>query len=71
MSVRNLSRGLAGLLIASLVFPKSAYAYIDPMSGSIILQALAAGLLAALFVFKRFWYRVTDTCRRIWHRFVH
>lgn len=71
MTVRAWSQLLAFLLIASLVFPRSAYAYIDPMSGSIILQALAAGVLAALLVFKRFWYRVTATCRRIWQRLVH
>jgi hypothetical protein len=41
------------------------------MSGSIILQALAAGFLAALFVFKRFWYHVADRCRRIWQRLLH
>ena len=61
---------LISLLLISVVFPSRAYAYIDPMSGSIILQAVAAGLLAALLFFKRFWYRLADAWRRIWHRFV-
>lgn len=67
----TLKRTLAILLLVSAVFPPAAYAYIDPMSGSIILQALAAGLLAALFMFKRFWVRVSVHCRRIWQRLVH
>ena len=61
-------RMILGLLVASAVFPRPAYAYIDPMSGSIILQALAAGFLAALFMLKRFWYRVAESFRRMWHR---
>lgn len=69
--MRTLLRALATLLILSVVFPPSAYAYIDPLSGSIILQALAAGLLAALLMFKRFWYHLTVRCRRIWDRLVH
>lgn len=70
-SMPVLLRVLAGLLIISFVFPRPAYAYLDPMSGSIILQAVAAGFLAALFVFKRFWYHVADRCRRIWQRLLH
>ena len=69
--MRTWLRLLATFLIVAVVFPTPAYAYIDPMSGSIILQALAAGLLAALLMFKRFWYQLTDRCRRIWQRLVH
>lgn len=67
----TLLRTLASLLIISLLVPRPAYAYLDPMSGSIILQALAAGFLAALLMFKRFWYQVADRCRRIWQRILH
>lgn len=59
------------LMLASAFAPSPAYAYIDPMSGSIIFQALAAGLLTALFMLKRFWYRIADVCRRVWHRIAH
>ena len=48
------------LLLASLVAPGPAYAYIDPMSGSLILQALAAGALAALLFVKRIWQRILE-----------
>jgi hypothetical protein len=70
-SMPILLRVFAGLLFISLVFPRPAYAYLDPMSGSIILQALAAGILAALLMFKRFWYHAADRCRRIWQRLLH
>ncbi len=34
-------------------------AYVDPLSGSVILQVLAAGLLGGMFVVKRFWSHIT------------
>lgn len=69
--MRIFLHALTTFVVVSAVFPPSAYGYIDPMSGSIILQALAAGLLAALLMFKRFWYHLIDRCRRIWQRLVH
>jgi hypothetical protein len=54
-----------GLLCTSAVFPARAHAYIDPVSGSIILQVLAAGVLAAAFTFKRFMYRIRHAARSI------
>ena len=41
-------------------------AYIDPVSGSIILQVLAAGALAGMFTVKRFWAHLRDRARRVW-----
>lgn len=46
------------LLLASVVVPEPAYGYIDPISGSIILQVVAAGFLAAVFSIKGLWRRV-------------
>jgi hypothetical protein len=54
----------AALLLASVVAPSSAYAYIDPLSGSAILQALAAGVLAGLFMMKSYWHRAKEALRR-------
>ena len=50
------------------VIPRTALAYIDPVSGSVLLQVLAAGLLAALFTIKRSWLGITTFLRRIWGR---
>jgi hypothetical protein len=58
----------ACLLLAMLVFPAPAHAYIDPVSGSIILQVLAAGALAAAFTFKRFAFKVRQFARGAWTR---
>jgi hypothetical protein len=46
----------SALLILSC--PREAHAYIDPGTGSYILQLLAAGVLAALFMLKVFWAKV-------------
>jgi len=50
----RITEGLA-LLIALSVIPQTAWAYIDPGTGSQILQILAAGLLTALFFIKTMW----------------
>ncbi len=46
------------LLITLLFSTESAYAYIDPGTGSILLQGLIAGIAAALVVIKLYWYKV-------------
>src|SRR6187401_723908 len=46
------------LILFLLVFNYDAKAYLDPGTGSIILQLLAAGLLSALFYFKSFWRKL-------------
>jgi len=43
------------LTILYLVAIKNTYAYIDPGSGSYLLQMIAAGLLSSIFVTKKFW----------------
>lgn len=40
------------------IFPKESYAYLDPGSGSYILQLLVASLLGLLFSLKLFWNRI-------------
>ncbi len=41
------------LLILIFLFPNTSYAYLDPGSGSLILQALLAGLAAVIAFFKK------------------
>ena len=38
--------------------------YIDPGTGSYLLQILAAGLFGALFALKLFWHRIVGLFRR-------
>ncbi|OGM21132.1 hypothetical protein A2714_05680 [Candidatus Woesebacteria bacterium RIFCSPHIGHO2_01_FULL_38_9] len=40
------------------IFPESARAYIDPGSGSYILQIVIAGLLGASFTVKLYWKKI-------------
>lgn len=41
-----------------LVFPQKAYAYLDPGTGSLILQMIIAGLLGASFAIKVYWKKI-------------
>lgn len=47
---------------------RNAYAYLDPGSGSYLLQILMAGLLAASFMFKSFWQGVIRFFSKIFSR---
>ena len=46
------------LLFVALVFPVTALAYLDPGTGSIILQGLIAAIAAGLVVIKAYWYKI-------------
>lgn len=48
--------------------PELVLAYLDPMSGSLILQAVIAGLLGGLVTMKRAGLTVRDACSRVWKR---
>jgi hypothetical protein len=56
------------LLLVSLAAPAGAHAYIDPTSGSVILQVAAAGILGALFTFKSWWSKAIALTRSGWRR---
>ena len=49
-----LSRLLVALPLALLVFQQPAHAYIDPATGSLILQGLVAFFVGAAFTLKTF-----------------
>jgi len=50
------------ILVSSLAFlamtTGQAFAYLDPGTGSIILQAIIAAVASSLFVVKMYWYRL-------------
>ncbi len=46
------------LLSAIVVLEKDAYAYLDPGTGSMMLQMLVAGLLGLAFTLKTYWQRI-------------
>lgn len=51
-------------LVAMLVFGNDAWAYIDPGSGSFLLQAIVGGLAAAVVFAGHLWRRMTRRLRR-------
>ena len=50
---------VALFMIAVVLLPEGkVYAYLDPGSGSLIIQILVAGFLGALVTFRVFWQRI-------------
>lgn len=56
------------LLALVLIFPRKADAYLDPGTGSYLLQILAAGALATLFFFKSWWRRLKNLILKIFKK---
>lgn len=54
----------ATLVVAAIVVPGRADAYLDPGSGSIFFQALLATLLASLYAVKVYWRRIREALTR-------
>lgn len=48
--------------------PELVLAYLDPMSGSLILQAIIAGVLGGLVTMKRAGLSLRDALARAWKR---
>jgi hypothetical protein len=46
------------ILLMTLLFPFSVQAYLDPGSGSYIIQVLLAALLGGLTALKLFWHKL-------------
>jgi len=53
---------LSFILLVSIATP--AYAYLDPGTGSLILQGLIAGLAMISFTFKMWWYKLTSLFKK-------
>ena len=52
------------LLCALLVVTKNAFGYIDPGTGSYLLQIIAAGFLAGLYTVKVYWGNIVAFFKR-------
>jgi hypothetical protein len=59
---------LIALIVAHVAAPPPAHAYLDPISGSVILQVLIAGVLGALLTIKRVSWAMRDFFSRLWKR---
>lgn len=50
--------------VALLVIPAQARAYLDPSSGSMLLQIAVGGILAGLVTLKMYWRKAVSVFRR-------
>ena len=53
------------ILVSNFIFCKDVYAYLDPGTGSIIIQAIVAFLAFALGFLSYWWKKVKETTRKI------
>ena len=60
MSTNSVSRSLRvlGIGMLALAYAGPSHAYIDPGTGSIILQSILAGVAVAVGMLRIFWYRL-------------
>ncbi|MFQ5526267.1 MAG: hypothetical protein ACE5GX_08395 [Thermoanaerobaculia bacterium] len=56
--MRHAQRIILALVLLAFSSTPSAHAYIDPATGSYVLQILVAGFLGAMFALKLFWHRI-------------
>jgi hypothetical protein len=61
----------AALLVIEFCAAPSAHAYIDPGTGSFILQALSGAAFAAFLAIKVFWFRIKAFFARLFKRKDH
>ncbi|NSW92674.1 MAG: hypothetical protein HPY74_18860 [Firmicutes bacterium] len=64
MTKKKCIRSTVILLFIFTILPLPAHAYIDPSSGSYVLQAILASLLAVPFVIKKYWNKIKDVFKR-------
>jgi hypothetical protein len=54
-TLRYAGRAAVIAILLAVVFPGTAHAYLDPATGSIVLQAVVGGVMGGLFLVKRYW----------------
>jgi hypothetical protein len=59
---------LAMLLIFIVITEENAFAYLDPGTGSFVLQMLIAGVLGGLFVIKTYWRKIKFFIKKIFNK---
>jgi hypothetical protein len=65
---RNMKFWLGLLVGLWLIHPPEAFAYIDPGTGSFILQMLIAGAMGLLFAAKTYWQKITSYVRQVFSK---
>lgn len=58
MNLNRISRMALLMATPLLLFPREAHAYLDPGSGSLIVQALVAAFFALSLAIKAYWRKI-------------
>lgn len=58
----------AFFLVVNVIYPREVHAYIDPGTGSIMLQVLIGILVGLLFSLKMFWKKIKSAFKRLFWR---
>jgi hypothetical protein len=48
------------LFLLLIFFSMNSYAYLDPGTGSLIIQSLIAAIAGGMYTIKIYWYSITD-----------
>ena len=64
----RLRRVLVVFVLFYLLFPQAAHAYIDPGTGSFLLQILIAALVGTALSVKIFWNKVKNLFKKLFCR---
>lgn len=66
--INTILKIFAFLLLFNLIFSQKAFAYLDPGTGSYILQVLIAFFLGGLFAVRLFWNKIKEFLTKIFSR---
>ena len=56
--MQQVGYGVLGFWVFSLITPPAAFAYLDPGSGSMLLQLVLGGLAGLAVIAKLYWHRL-------------
>ena len=59
------------IFFMSMLCPQESFAYLDPGSGSYVMQLLIAGILSSLYFIKTFWGKIKAFFQSLFHRDKH
>ena len=60
MSKKSITRMIASVVVGTVLIAPPAFAYIDPGTGSMLLQGLLAGIAGIFVVLKLYWYKIKN-----------
>ena len=55
---KNTSKLTIGTILLALLYAAPSHAYLDPGTGSILVQSILAGIAVAIGVVRMYWYRL-------------